>query len=241
MWVIVTRCAEPQQAVYASLLASLLRRGALPVDGEWGRSIVALHGPPYPSLRHGSGKRVSARLSREENGLTRVEVVIETRLGDVYALAAAALALLAPLAGVAGLQYSLPLGLAAAASGVAATLTTSIDANWASSLAEEACLEAPSYRDMVSQEPRCSVECGEARGGYACTIAPLGAQEVLGAALAILGFSVRRGRAETQTLSVRFTCSPSSCTLLFRPRRLYPRPNIYTAILVSMLAARLAC
>lgn len=241
MWALVTRCPEPRQAVYAAVLASLLRRGAVVLDGEWGRSLAVLHGPPYPSPRLGSGKRVALRLGDDERGFTRLELVLESRLGDAYTVLAAVLALASPLAALALPAAGVALGAASASIGILSMLTGAIDANWCSSLLEEACIEAQEYRELVEREQQCRIECSEAGGGYSCVLGPVSSREVLSASLAILGFNVQGSTAYTSTIRVDFRCSGSSCTLLYRPRRLYPRPTIYTAILATMLISRLAC
>ena len=241
MWAIVTRCPEPRQAVYAAILASLLRRGAVIVDGEWGRSVSAIHGPPYPSPHQGSGKRVTIRLGDDERGLTKLELILEARMGDTYTALAAVLALTAPLITLVNSIAGIAVGVSSATLGMLSMLTSSIDSNWCTSLLEEACLEASEYKELVDREQTCHIECSEASGGYSCTIAPLSSREILSASLAILGFSVKGSTAYTSSLRIDYRCSASSCTLLFKPRRLYPRPTIYTAILTTMLASKIAC
>ena len=241
MWVVVDRCPEPREAVYAAILASLLRRGAVLLEGEWGSSVYAAHGPLYPSPRQGSGKRVAVRLGEDEKGLTRMELVVEARLGDAYTILSAGLALATPLATLIHPALGAGTAAASAAVGLLSMLAGGVDANWCSSLLEEACMEASDYRELVERRHQCRIECREVDGGYACTLAPVSSREVLSASLAILGFNVRGSVARTPGIRVEYRCSGQSCTLIYRAGRLYPRPTIYTAILSTMLVSKLAC
>ncbi len=238
MWVVVTRCDADESSLYASLLATVLRRGALPVNGEWGKTLTVLHGPLLPRLRQGTGKRVTLRVSREP-GFSRIEAVLEQRLGDLYGVAAAALAVAAGLTAFTLPPAALASGIASGLLGIHSVLTSHVDANWVSSLLEEACMDARDYQGVL-REHQCSVECEPVRQGHACSIKGLSTREVLAASLAILGFNVSGDTARSQSLRIRFWCEDGSCHLLYQGRGAR-KPTIETAILVTMLVAGLAC
>ena len=238
MWVLVTRCEASDAALYASLLAAGIRRGAIPVHGEWGRSVTLIHGPVWPRLRQGTWKRVAVRVTREAS-LSRLEAMVEQRLGDIYGFVGAVAGIAAPLAALFNVWLGVLLGAASFATGIYSVLTSHVDFNWVSSLLEEACLDAKDYQGVV-RDTGCSVECSPVRQGYACSIQGVAGPEIIGASLAIIGFGVAGRKARSGGLHVEYWCDTLSCTLLFRGHG-GVKPTIETALLVSTLVAKIAC
>lgn len=209
--------------------------------GEWGRTVTVVHGPLLPSVRWGSRRRISFRV-HSEGGTSRIEAVLEQRMGDFYGLLGVAGAVMTPLVAGLSLIPGIVMGIASASLVFTSLLSHHIDVNWLSSLLEEACTDARDYQAGIGSELRCRIECEPQGRDVSCSLEPVDSPEVLAAALSILGFTVHGEHATNGSLYIRYRCEDGvRCSLVYSSKRFKPKPSIDTASLITLLAAHLVC
>ncbi len=241
MTVIVSRCTAPPEAVYEALMVAVLRRGGAILMGEWGSSLLVAHGPPHPSLRHGS-RRIALLRVQADRDVCRIEGVLEQRYGNYYGVAGSILAAATPFLTLFSPLPGIATGIASALLTLYTLTTVRIDVNWLSSLIEEACEYSHEFEENTREHTTsCRIECGLKGDGALCTIEPIDGDEFLLLALNLIGFRAGEGWASNGSIRVTYKCEERRCNLYYESSFLAPRVTPESAALITTLLSKILC